>query len=189
MITNQMKKKFLNRLTLKTVLFVALSSGIATSCSASPSIANKHDYTTEKDSVMRKALGDSIYTVITEAKSISASLKLKAQDNKKDSIVNVKVSKNDKYVLDFIISAPSNYVSNNTVYGQYVPNFSITFKASKGQSCVANFDFGLGKWNVCDAKGKEIARYDLPSTEVLRLANRLFPDCEYFSNLLNMPRK
>lgn len=175
---------------IKTALLVVLSSGIATSCSAFPSNTNKSDNTTTvKDSVMRNALGDSIYAILTEAKTISASLKLKKQDNKKDSIVNVKVSKNDKYILNFILSAPSNYASNDTVYGKYVPNFSLTFNATKGQLCTANFDFGLGKWNICDAKGKEIARYDLPTTDVLRLANQLFPECKYFSNLLNMPRR
>ena len=185
-----MKTKSFNRLTIKVALFVVLSSSVATSCSAYPSNAYKRDNTTAvKDSVMRKALGDSVYTVLTEAKAVTASLKLKTKDNKNDSIVNVKVSKNDKYVLDFILSAPSNYVSNDTVYGKYVPNFSLTFNAAKGQSCVANFDFGLGKWNICDSKGKEIVRYDLPTTDVLRLANQLFPECKYFSELLNMPKQ
>ena len=182
-----MKTKFFNRLTIKVALFVVFSSSVATSCSAYPSNANKRNNTTAtKDSVMRKALGDSVYTVLTEAKTVTASLKLKT---KNDSIVNVKVSKNDKYVLDFILSAPSNYVSNDTVYGKYIPNFSLTFNASKGRTCIANFDFGLGKWNICDSKGKEIVRYDLPTTDVLRLANQLFPECKYFSDLLNMPRK
>ncbi|MDE6158728.1 MAG: hypothetical protein K2F69_01290 [Bacteroidaceae bacterium] len=171
-------------------LFVVLSGSVATSCSAYPNNASKHDNTTTaKDSVMLKALGDSIYTVLTEAKTVSASLKLKTKDNNNDSIVNVKVSKKDKYVLDFILSAPSNYVSDDTVYGKYVPNFSLTFNAAKGQSCIANFDFGLGKWNICDAKGKEIVRYDLPTTDVLRLANQLFPEYKYYNELLNLPRK
>ena len=185
-----MKTSFLNRLTIEVALFVVLSSSVATGCSAYPNNANKLDNGTfAKDSVMRKALGDSIYIVLTEAKTVTASLKLKIENNKNDSIVNVKVSKNDKNVLDFILSAPSNYVSNDTVYGKYFPNFSLTFNAAKSRSCVANFDFGLGKWNICDAKGKEIVRYDLPTTDVLRLANQLFPDCQYFSELLNMPRK
>lgn len=174
---------------IKVALFVVLSSSVATSCSANPGNMNKRDNTTTKDSVMRKALGDSIYTVLIDAKTVTASLKLKTQNNKNDSIVNVKVSRNNKYVLDFILSAPSNYVSNDTVYGKYIPNFTLAFNASKGQSCIANFDFGLGKWNICDAKGKEIVRYDLPTTDVLRLANQLFPEYKYFNELLNMPRK
>lgn len=184
------KEKQLNRLLCRAILLILLVGYISTSCSAHPSNVSKRDNkTVVKDSVMRKALGDSVYSILTEAKAVEAALKLKTKDNKNDSIVNVKVSKNDKYVLDFILSAPSNYVSNDTVYGKYIPNFSLTFNASKGRTCIANFDFGLGKWNICDSKGKEIVRYDLPTTDVLRLANQLFPECKYFSDLLNMPRK
>lgn len=184
------KEKKTNRLLSRVVLLIFLVGYISTSCSAHPSNVSKRDNkTVAVDSVMRKALGDSIYIILTEAKAVTASLKLKTKDNKNDSIVNVKVSKNDKYVLDFILSAPSNYVSNDTVYGKYVPNFSLTFIAAKGHLCVAKFDFGLGKWNICDARGNEIVRYDLPTTDVLRLANRLFPECKYFSELLNLPKK
>lgn len=185
-----MKISFFNQLTIQVAMFLAIAVSIATSCSAHPNTPDSYnDSVVDKDSVMCKALGDSIYTILTEAKAVSASLKLKTQDNKNDSIVKVKVAKNDKYVLNFILSAPSNYESNDTVYGKYVPNFSLTFNAAKNQSCVANFDFGLRKWNICDAKGKEIVRYDLPTIDVLRMANRLFPDCKYFNELLNSPQK
>jgi len=185
-----MKFIFFNRLTIKVVMVVIMASSIATSCSARPSsFDSRDDSVVNKDSVMCKALGDSIYTILTEAKTVSASLKLKTKDNKNDSIVKVKVAKNDKYVLNFILSAPSNYESNDTVYGKYLPNFSLTFNAAKNQSVVANFDFGLRKWNICDAKGKEIIKYDLPTTDVLRMANKLFPDCKYFNELLNSQKK
>lgn len=171
------------------VVFIAASFTV-TSCSAST--ANRienNNLVMQKDSVMRKAVGDSIYTILTKAKSVSASLKLKAKDNKTDSIVNVKVAKNDKYVLNFILSAPSYYESNDTVFGKYVPNFTLNFKASKGRSCSANFDFGLRKWNICDASGNEIVKFDLPTSDVLRFANQLFPDCEYFNVLLNRQQR
>lgn len=185
-----MKKKIFNHLTTKLAIFVFMACSFATSCSAHPSNSRNRDGSSlSKDSVMRKAVGDSIYTILTEAKNVTASLKLKTMDNRKDSIVNVKVAKNDKYVLNFVLSAPSNYESNDTVYGKYFPNFSLTFAASKNRTCVANFDFGLKKWNLCDAKGKEIVRYDLPTADVLRMANQLFPDCKYFCELLNTPRK
>lgn len=171
------------------VAFIA-ASFIVTSCSASPTNRIEDDrLTMQKDSVMRKAVGDSIYTILTNAKSVSATLKLKAKDNKTDSVVNMKVAKNDKYVLNFILSAPSYYESNDTVFGKYVPNFTLNFKASKGRSCTANFDFGLRKWNICDANGNEIVKFDLPTNDVLRFANQLFPNCEYFNVLLNSQQK
>lgn len=171
------------------VAFIAANFTM-TSCSACPTnMIEDNNLTIQKDSVMRKAVGDSIYTILTNAKSVSASLKLNAKDNKTDSIVNVKVAKNDKYVLNFILSAPSYYESNDTVFGKYVPNFTLIFKASKGRSCSANFDFGLRKWNICDASGNEIVKFDLPTSDVLRFANQLFPDCEYFNVLLNSQQK
>lgn len=185
-----MKKKIFNQLTSRLAILTFMVCSIATSCSAQPSNSiGRDEFSVSKDSVMRNAVGDSIYTILTEAKTVTASLKLKTKDNKNDSIVNVKVSKNDKYVLNFILSAPSNYESNDTVYGKYFPNFSLTFVASKNRKCVANFDFGLRKWNLCDVKGKEIIRYDLPTADVLRMANLLFPDCNFFCELLNSHRK
>lgn len=158
-------------------------------CTAHPKTTKMEGYAVVgNDTVMRKAVGDSIYSIITKAKTVTASLKLKTLDGKRDSVVNVKVGKNDKYVLNFILSAPSNYETNDIVYGKYVPNFTLNFIAAKGKSCSANFDFGLRKWNVCDASGKELVIYDLPTTDVLRLANMLFPDCEYFKNLINDKR-
>lgn len=175
---------------MKLAIFLFLAGLTVTGCSAYPNKTNScQESFVNRDSVMRKALGDSIYTILVDAKNVTASLKLKTMDNKNDSIVHIKVSKNDKYVLDFILSAPSNYESNDTVYGQYFPNFSLTFVASKHRKCVANFDFGLRKWNVCDVRGKEIVRFDMPTTDVLRMANKLFPDCTYFSELINAPKQ
>lgn len=183
-------KNLLHSYSAKLVAAFIVASFTVTGCSASPTNKMEDDnLTMQKDSVMRKAVGDSIYTILTNAKSVSASLKLKTKDNKTDSIVNVKVAKNDKYVLNFILSAPSYYESNDTVFGKYVPNFTLNFKASKGRSCSANFDFGLRKWNICDASGNEIVKFDLPTSDVLRFANQLFPDCEYFNVLLNSQQK
>jgi len=183
------KIDFLNRVSIRVTMILIIACSIVTSCSAQPNKLKKNDDFVLKDSVMRKAVGDSIYSILTKAKSVSASVKLKAKDNKSDSIVTVKVNKNDKYVLNFILTAPSNYETNDTVYGKYLPNFSLKFTASKGKVCTANFDFGLRKWNICDSQGKEIVIYDLPTNDVLRLANQLFPNCEYFNVLLNTPIK
>lgn len=181
--------KFFNRISIRVTMILIIACSIVTSCSAQPNKLKKDENVALKDSVMRKAVGDSIYSILTEAKSLSASVKLKTKDNKTDSIVTVKVNKNDKYVLNFILTAPSNYETNDTVYGKYLPNFSLKFTASKGKVCTANFDFGLKKWNICDSQGKEIVIYDLPTNDVLRLANQLFPNCEYFNVLLNTPIK
>lgn len=184
MIMKTKIKKFSMLSTFRALMMFAAACLITTSCSAHPSIKEKANIIV-KDSVMRAAVGDSIYRIITDANKVVAVVKLKTSDNKKDSIVSVKVNKMDKYVLNFILTAPSNYESNDTVYGKYFPNFSLNFTASKGRKCTANFDFGLKKWNICDSEGKEIVIFDMPTNNVLRLANKLFPDFKYFNTLLN----
>lgn len=186
-----MKKqvKFFNQISIRVAMTLIIACSIVTSCSAQPNKVKTNKDVVMTDSVMRRAVGDSIYKILTNAKSVSASVKLKAKDNKNDSIITVKVNKQDKYVLNFILTAPLNYETNDTVYGKYLPNFSLSFIASKGKRCTANFDFGLRKWNICDSQGKEIVIYDLPTNDVLRLANQLFPSCEYFNVLLNTPIK
>lgn len=169
---------------LRALMMFVAACLVITSCSARTNTNEKANIIV-KDSIMRKAIGDSIYNIIIDAKKVIAVVKLKASDNKKDSTINVKVNKMDKYVLNFILTAPSNYESNDTVWGKYFPNFSLNFTASKGRKCSVNFDFGLKKWNICDAKGNEIVMFDMPTNDVLRLANKLFPDIEYFNVLLN----
>ncbi len=178
----------INRISVR-VMMVIIACFVVISCSAQSNKLKQNEDVVKKDSVMRKAVGDSIYTIMTKAKSVSASLKLKTKDNKNDSVITVKVNKRDKYVLNFILTAPTNYETNDTVYGKYLPNFSLNFVAPKGRNCTANFDFGLRKWDVCDSQGKQIVIYDLPTNDLLRLANQLFPNCEYFNVLLNTPKK
>ncbi|MCD8289876.1 MAG: hypothetical protein LUC91_00050 [Prevotella sp.] len=185
-----MRKKIIHGLYVKIVSLLLVASSVTISCSAnSNNFVNDEMTNTKTDSVMRKAVGDSIYSILIEAKSVTATLKLRTNNNKKDSLISIKVGKNDKYVLNFILTAPSNYKSNDIVYGKYVPNFSLSFLAAKGKSCSANFDFGIRKWNICDANGREIVQYDLPTLDVLRLANQLFPNCSYFILLLNSSEK
>lgn len=185
----KIRSMFFNRISIRVAMIFIITCSVVTGCSAQSRKQKKNDAVVMRDSVMRKAVGDSIYNILIKSRGVLASVKLKTQDGKNDSIVAVKVNKNDKHVLNFILTAPLNYESNDTVYGKYMPNFSLNFITSKDKSCTANFDFGLRKWNICDAQGKEIVIYDLPTNDVLRLANQLFPDCEYFNILLNTPTK
>lgn len=179
-------KNSIKRLSARILMVTALTWITAASCNAHPTAAEAQtNKKTETDSVMRKAVGEEIYTTLTSAKKITAHLMLRTADGKNDSTVTTKVGKNEKAILNFILSAPENYQSNDTVYGKYYPNFAITFVAAKEQSCSTYFDFGLGKWSVKNAKGEQVAQFDLPKNDVLRLASRLFPDCTYFNDLIN----
>ena len=91
-------------------------------------------------------------------------------------------------LVQFIISNPKNYDGDMAVYGQFMPCFKLTFIRKK-ESCILNFDFGLKKWTVCDSKGKGIKTYNLPSDDMLRLANMLFPENDLYKKQINTIQK
>jgi hypothetical protein len=74
------------------------------------------------------------------------------------------------------------------VYGAFMPTFSISF-IKKKEMYVAKFDFGLHKWAIYDNNGQMLKRFDLPSDNVLRLANILFPENDYFKKSINTEKK
>lgn len=153
-------------------------------CSAYPSNAtNSNQPPTETDSVMRSAIGDSIYSIITEAKKVKAEA-VKIGNDSISNVGEINVNSKDFSLIRFIISDPKNYKSNVTVYGKFRPCFTLTFTKKK-EACIVNFDFGLRKWNVCDNKGRLLKSFDLNSDDMLRLANTLFPKNKYFESLIN----
>lgn len=177
-----------NRLTIKIAMIMVMASSIATSCSAHPSIPGNCDETTaNKDSIMRKAVGDSIYTIISGAKRIKAGvikMELDSTYQKEELIVKA------KYIplVKFVLSDPKIYNGSTPAYGSFMPCFSLTF-IKKKESCVAKFDFGLKRWAICDDKGTNLKTFDLSSDDMLRVANLLFPDNKHFQSLINVEKK
>lgn len=162
-----------------------------TGCSAHPSTTNTSggQPSTVTDSVVRNAVGDSIYKLITEAKKIKAEeIKLTKDTTQtvKDEAIDVK----SKYVplVQFILTDPKIYHGDLVTYGNFMPCFKMTFIRKK-ETCVLNFDFGLKKWNICDGTGKQIKMFDLSSDDMLRLANMLFPENELYKNLINTDKR
>lgn len=162
-----------------------------TGCSAHPSTTSTSGSqpSTETDSVMRNAIGDSIYKIITEAKKVKAEeIKLTndTTKNAKEVAINVK----SKYIplVQFILSDYKIYRGNLATYGHFMPCFKLTF-IKKKEIYVLNFDFGLKKWNVCDGEGKQIKMFDLSSDDMLRLANMLFPENDLYKNLINTDKR
>ena len=156
-------------------------------CSAHPNNANNSSKQSKMltDSVMKAMIGDSIYTIITEAKKIKAEEIVLTNDT--TNSVSKAIYIKEKYVplVLFILSNPKNYNGNLTVYGQFIPCFKLTF-AKKKEYCVLYFDFGLKKWSICDDKGLVIKKFDLPSDDMLRLANILFPENDLFKKQINI---
>ena len=164
---------------IKMAILSAFALFTFTSCSAYPS--NAGILTTQSqaltDSVMRTAVGDSIYRIITEAKKIKAE-EIKLTNDTTKATVSEAINVKGKYfpLVQFILANPKNYGGDTTVYGQFIPCFKLTFIKKKEEVCILYFDFGLKKWNLCDNTGKVVKQFDFPSDDMLRFANMLFPD-------------
>ena len=162
-----------------------------TGCSAHPSTTNTSGSqpSTETDSVMRSAIGDSIYRVITEAKKIKAE-EINLTNDTTKSVKDVAIDVKSKFVplVQFVLTDPKIYHGDLATYGNFMPCFKLTF-IKKKEVCILNFDFGLKKWNVCDGTGKQIKMFDLSSDDMLRLANMLFPENELYKNLINTDKR
>lgn len=175
------------RLTIMTML--AMFS--FTSCSAQPSTTNNSApvSSTQTDSVMITAVGDSIYKIISRTKKIKAE-EIKLSNDTSQTVKNEIVEVKSKYVplMQFILTDPKIYHGDLMNYGNFMPCFKLTF-TKKNETCVLNFDFGLKKWNVCDGTGKQIKMFDLASDDMLRLANMLFPNNELYKNLINTDKR
>lgn len=156
-------------------------------CSAHPSKAsNKKPSFAEADSIMRTAIGDSIYKIIIDAKNIKAEEIIMSSDTTDTVAINVK----GKFVplIQFAITEPKIYSGNLATYANFMPCFKLIFSKKK-EAFILNFDFGLKKWNICDATGKQIKMFDLSSDDMLRIANMLFPKNELYKNLINTDRR
>ena len=135
------------------------------------------------DSLMQKALGDSIYDIIINAKSVAVRLTLNTDSVVVDTVPK-KLGNEQVTIVKYLVSDPKNYAGNSIVYGQFLPNISFTFSMKK-KDCTLKFDFGLKKLGVYDSNGNELKLFDLHSMEIVRFAYTLYPDNKFFVKLLN----
>lgn len=181
------KTKLLYGTNYRLAMLLMLTLFVYTGCSAHPSNANnpRLQQQAQADSVMRAAIGDSIYKVITEAKKIKAEeIKMTNDTTQATKSVVTDVKGNFIPLVQFVLSNPKIYTGNTTVYGQFMPCFKLIF-IKKKEKCVLNFDFGLKKWNVCDDKGRVLKAFDLSTNDMLRIANMLFPKNDLFKKQIN----
>lgn len=185
------KKKFICDSGFRIAIMSMLALFMFTGCSAHPSKTNTSGtrYFNKTDSVMRVAVGDSIYKVIIGAKKIKAE-EIKLTNDTTNAAKEVVIDVKAKYVqlVQFILADPKIYSGDLATYGNFMPCFKLTF-IKKKETCILNFDFGLKKWNICDSTGKQIKMFDLSSDDMLRLANMLFPKNELYKNLINTDKR
>ena len=166
------------------LLFAVLLFATSTiACTAINEQQQSEQLLTQNDSIVQTAVGDSIFAIIVNAKSITAEI-VGYTDSTKEKTPEVKLSADDIKILKFLLMNPQNVSSNDTVFGKVLPNICFTFK-SKNKICQLLFDFGLKKWQILDADFNILKTFDLKSSEFVHLASRLFPNDEYLNLLLN----
>ncbi len=164
-------------------LAVALSLALsATACSANGETQNTEQPHSPCDSIVQKALGDSIFNIIANAKTITAEI-IGYTDSTKAKTPEVKLSAEDLKIMKFLLRNPQNVSSNDTVFGRVLPNICFKFQYKK-QMCQLFFDFGLRKWQVKDKDDHILKTFDIKSPEFVHLASQLFPSDEYLNELL-----
>lgn len=181
-----MKMIYLSRQTIKIVLLIFMANLISTSCSAHAGNGNNSGtLLVSTDSVMYKALGDSIYSIVVKAKKIRANVITMDSASLQNEI---SVKRNQTPLVKFVLSDPKIYKDATPAYGSFIPCFSLTF-IKKKEICMAKFDFGLKKWAIYDNSGTCLKTFNLSSDDMLRVANLLFPDNQHFQSLINGEKK
>lgn len=169
---------------LKAILVLMLAVVATTnSCSSKePGDKSTSPQVVATDTIMHKAVGDSIYRIITEAKKVEiTSLPLQSDSLKK--AISQKVSSKELELMKFIATNPKNYMTDTAVYGVFMPQFQSTYMQKKAKVTL-KYDFGLRKWGIFNADDKQIALFDLVSDNMLRFACKKFPDNQFFHELL-----
>lgn len=167
------------------ILLMIMLAVVATTTSCSAKVPNDKGTTkpvVASDTIMQKALGDSIYRVITQAKKVEVVSLPLASDSVKQELKK-KITAKELGVVNFIVTNPKNYLSDTTVYGVFLPQLQLTYTLKK-EVVTIKYDFGLRKWGVFNASNDKIGMFDLSSDNMLRFACQQFPNNTFFNELL-----
>ena len=163
------------KITIKSLLCVLLTT-ICLSCRTQHHVS--YAMFPQQVSNSEIKLNDSITDIIANAKKIRCQL---VSQNPLDTVRakdTCVVPSRLMAVVSFLISDPSNFESNEIVYGMFSPTVRYEFEKSKGQKAIVELDFGLKKLKIFDLKGSAILMTDMPTTshQLLRLTRLIFPD-------------
>ncbi|MDE5997322.1 MAG: hypothetical protein K2G77_03820 [Muribaculaceae bacterium] len=163
------------RITIKSLLCVLLTT-FCISCRTQHNVSNAMFSKQVSNSEIK--LNDSISDIIANAEKIQCRL---VSQNPLDT-VRTKDTCEVPYrlmpVVSFLISDPSNFETNEIVYGMFSPSVRYEFEKTKGQTATVEMDFGLKKLRISDSQDSVILMTDMPSTshQLLRLTRLIFPD-------------
>lgn len=160
------------------LFFIAIVTTV--SCSAKKTIDKSHSHPIElRDSIVFQAVGDSIFRILTNPKTVEISSLPLQSDNIKQ-VITRKIPSNEKEVIKFIVTNPKNYIKNTTVYGVFTPQLQVILSRKKAK-VILKYDFGLHKWGIFNEKDESIAMFDLSSDNMLRFASNIFPENQFFN--------
>ena len=81
-------------------------------------------------------------------------------------------------IFNFLFWSPTNFESNNIVYGTFSTSVNYIIKGRNDQQLTIQFDFGLKKWRLLDKDSRIVLTADLKNEnlQLLRLTRLLFPN-------------
>jgi len=148
---------------------------IPTSCSANNK-KKEADYSPmhRSETMLRKAIGDSISNIILKAKSIEIGY---------DSVLTKKIGADDCAVVRYLLADTDNLAADTEVYGHFHTYFFVKFSRRK-QIVTAQFDFRLHKWMLVGKDDKLLRRFDLLNVDILKYALLAFPENQKLLEIL-----
>ena len=168
--------------TVQTLLICLTLSLISEGCSAKVPQKKTNMYESI-DSVMRAEIGDSLTSLILDAKNIVAE-RIKQIGDSVDVIASKRLGSADATVTKFLLASYENYNDACIVFGKISPNLRLKFSKRKS-ICYVYFDFGMRLLVVKNAENEELKRCVLTNNVFLKFANLLFPNDEFLTFLLN----
>lgn len=122
-------------------------------------------------------LSDSIVTDLCCPKKVVCKLESvnPADTHRADTVANL--AKELYPVLDFLFLNPSNFESDEIVFGYFSPSVTYKYYGKGGRHLSLQFDFGLKKWQIINTEKNIIKKGDLKenTSELLRFTRLLFP--------------
>lgn len=176
------KSKKIGFQTTQTLLICVILSLVCGGCNAKvpQKTANMYE---QIDSVMRAEIGDSLCSIILNAKRIVAD-RINMIDDSVAVIASKKISSADAAIVKFLFASDENYNDAGKVFGKFSPSMRFKFSKRK-QSCYAYFDFNMQLLVIKNANDEEIKRCILSNKDFLKLANLLFPNDEFLTFIFN----
>lgn len=156
-----------------------MTMGICTSCACRHYSMGRFvaDDTLQVTMQKYQQLNDSIFKIVRSPREIICVL---GCANPIDTLRldTIRVLPKETYpVLDFLFWNPTNFESNDIVYGNFRPSVSYIIKERRNKQVTLQFDFGLKKWRILDKDSQVVLGADLKDENLplLRFTRTLFP--------------